>query len=80
LTVDTPEGKRSGSSVVEDKVYFTGGLTRAQGYGVLSRVQGEATVIDLGARGMLFVTLADEGIRSFPCGAPSLCYRHLTGH
>jgi hypothetical protein len=61
FTVDTPEGKHSGSSVVEDSVYFPGGLTRAQDYGVLSRVQGEATVVDLGARGLLFATLADEG-------------------
>jgi hypothetical protein len=26
LTVDTPEGKRSGSSVVEDTIYFPGGF------------------------------------------------------
>jgi hypothetical protein len=61
FTVDTPEGQRSGSSVVDDSIYFPGGLTRAQGYGVLSKAQGEATVIDLGARGLLFATLADEG-------------------
>jgi len=60
LTVDTPEGKRSGSSVVEVTAYFPGGLTRAQGYAVISRVQGEATIIDLGTRGFLFATLADE--------------------
>jgi hypothetical protein len=60
FTVDMPEGKRSGSSVVEVSVHFASGLTRAQGYGVLSKVQAEATVIDLGARGLLFATLADE--------------------
>lgn len=59
LTVDTPEGKRSGSSVVEDTIYFPGGLARAQGYAVVSRTQGEATVVDLGERGLLFATLAD---------------------
>jgi hypothetical protein len=60
LTVDTPEGQRSGSSVVEIKTYFPGGLTRAQGYGVIGKGQGEATVVDLGARGLLFATLASE--------------------
>jgi hypothetical protein len=60
VIVDTPEGKRSGSSVVEVKTYFPGGLTRAQGYAVTSKDQGEATVVDLGARGLLFVTLASE--------------------
>lgn len=60
FTVETPEGKRSGSSVVEVSIYFATGLARAQGYGVLSRVRAEATVIDLGARGLLFATLADE--------------------
>jgi hypothetical protein len=60
LTVETPEGERLGSSVVEITDYFPGGLTRAQGYAVISKAQGEATVIDLGARGLLFATLADE--------------------
>ena len=60
ITVDTPEGKRFGASVVESKISFPGGLTRAQGYAVLSKDQGEATVVDLGSRGLLFVTLANE--------------------
>jgi hypothetical protein len=61
VVVDTPQGQRSGSNVVEYKTYFPGGLiTRAQGYGVIGRGQGEATVVDLGARGLLFATLANE--------------------
>jgi hypothetical protein len=60
LTVDTPEGQRSGSSVVETKIHFPGGLTRAQGYAVIGRGQGEATIVDLGARGPLFATFASE--------------------
>jgi hypothetical protein len=60
VIVDTPEGKRSGSSVVEVKTYFPGGLTRAQGYAVISRDQGEATAVDLGGRGLLFATIASE--------------------
>jgi hypothetical protein len=73
LTVDTPEGQRSGSNVVQLKTYFPGGLTRAQGYAVIGRGQGEATVVDLGARGLLFATLVSEkalasGARSFSTG------------
>jgi hypothetical protein len=65
VIVDTPEGQRSGSSVIEDKTHFPGGLTRAQGYAVTGEGQGEATVVDLGARGLLFATLAsEEGIKS----------------
>ena len=61
LVVETPEGQRLGSNVVEYKTYFPGGLiTRAQGYGVIGRGQGEATVVDLGERGLLFATLANE--------------------
>ena len=60
FTVVTPEGMHSGSNVVEETVYFASGLARAQGYGVYSRVRAEATVIDLGSRGLLFATLADE--------------------
>lgn len=60
LIVETPEGRRSGSSVVEVSIYFASGLARAQGYGVFSRTRAEATVVDLGTRGLLFATLADE--------------------
>jgi hypothetical protein len=62
LIVDTPEGQRSGSNVVELKTYFPGGLTRAQDYAVIGRGQGEATVVDLGARGILFAALASEKV------------------
>jgi hypothetical protein len=60
LVVDTPEGQRSGSNVVELKIHFPGGMTRALGYAVRGEGQGEATVVDLGPRGLLFATVASE--------------------
>jgi hypothetical protein len=60
LVVDTPEGERSGSSVVQIKIRFPGGLTRAQGWGVTTALLGEATTVDLGPRGLLFALLVSE--------------------
>lgn len=57
LVVDTPEGERSGSSVTQETISFPGGLTRAQGWAIWTQFVGEAAVIDLGQRGLLFVTL-----------------------
>jgi hypothetical protein len=56
LVVETPEGERSGSSVTQNTTYFAGGLTRAQGWGLTEQLVGEAVVIDLGQRGILFST------------------------
>jgi hypothetical protein len=60
LVVATPEGQRSGSNVVELKIHFPGGMTRALGYAVRAEGRGEATVADLGPRGLLFATVASE--------------------
>jgi hypothetical protein len=62
VTVDTPEGPRVGTSVFQRTANFPGNLNlmRAQGYAVSLGGQGDATVIDLGARGVLFATLAAE--------------------
>jgi hypothetical protein len=60
ITVYTPEGPRSGSNVVELKTYFLGGVTRALGHAVRGEGRGEATVVDLGPRGLLFATVASE--------------------
>ena len=62
ITVDTPEGPRSGSNVVESKIHFLGGMTRALGYAVRGEGRGEATVVDLGPRGLLFATVASEKV------------------
>ncbi|WP_197082714.1 hypothetical protein [Bradyrhizobium sp. LTSP885] len=62
LVVETPEGERSGSSVSQLTILAPGRLNRAIGFSSLSTTgeQGEAVVVDLGARGVLFATLADE--------------------
>jgi hypothetical protein len=57
VVVETPEGERTGSSVTQDKTSFPGGLTRAQGWSIWTDFVGEAVVVDLGQRGLLFVTL-----------------------
>ena len=63
LTVETPDGDRTGSSVIQVKTRFPGGLTRAQGYSTWVEAQGEATVVDLGSRGLLFATLKGDTTR-----------------
>jgi hypothetical protein len=57
LVVETPEGERAGSGVTQTTISFPGGLTRAQGWGMWVQLVGEAVVIDLGQRGLLFSTL-----------------------
>jgi hypothetical protein len=57
IVVETPEGERTGSSVTQQTISFPGGLTRAQGWGIWVQFVGEAVVVDLGERGLLFATL-----------------------
>ena len=62
ITVDTLEGPRMGTNVVRLTANFPGSMSLmlAQGYAVSLGGQGEATVVDLGERGLLFATLALE--------------------
>jgi hypothetical protein len=60
VVVETPEGERSGSSVTQETTSFPGGLTKAQGWGIWLNFVGEAVVVDLGQRGLLFVTLVKQ--------------------
>jgi hypothetical protein len=62
LVVETPEGERSGSSVSQVTISSPGPLNRAIGLSSLRTAgeEGEALVVDLGARGLLFATLARE--------------------
>lgn len=64
LVVETPEGERSGSSVTQNTTYFTGGLTRALGRGVIWQLVGEVVAVDLGPRGVLFSTFERPAILS----------------
>jgi hypothetical protein len=79
ITVQTPEGERSGSSVTQLTTYFPEGLTRAQGWGQTEELVGEAVAVDLGPLGVLFSTFErpsvlarsggdayDPALREFP--------------
>lgn len=63
LTVEvrTPEGLRSGSSVIEVQT-MVGGWFRLPDENILEiRTWGEAVVVDLGRRGVLFALLGNDG-------------------
>ena len=60
LMVETPEGERAGSGVTQTMISFPGGLTRAQGWGLWVQLVGDAVVVDLGQRGLLFATLREQ--------------------
>jgi hypothetical protein len=63
ITVDTPEGERQGSGVIQVRIDFASGLLRAQGWAIWVTVRGEATVVDLGERGLLFALLFSDSSR-----------------
>lgn len=59
VEVDTPEGLKTGSSVIEVRTgaAHLGGI----GGGARAEVSGEAVTVDLGSRGLLFALLRSEG-------------------
>jgi hypothetical protein len=57
VEVETPEGLRTGSSVIEVRTFRASEFPGAEAGGVSSRIRGEAVAVDLGARGILFVLL-----------------------
>ena len=58
LEVDTPEGVRTGSGVIEVK-YVKLGQTLGASAEWKAEVRGEAVTVDLGERGTLFALLAE---------------------
>ena len=69
VVVDTPEGVRSGSSVIEVRTSESGGLHPGS---IVSRFRGEAVAVDLGRRGTLFALLsARDHAHNAPRVAPS---------
>lgn len=64
IVVETPEGERSGSGVTQETISLPGGLTRAQGWGLTEQLVGEAVVVDLGQRGILFSTFERRSVLS----------------
>lgn len=72
LVVDTPEGKVSGSSVTEHEAVFQDGWWGGMaGHSRLFRTRGEATVVDLGTRGLLFALLGRDDERKDSAGPGS---------
>ena len=57
LDVETPEGAKTGSSVIEVRTWET----HFEGKRTNHEVRGQAVVVDLGARGLLFALLAGRG-------------------
>jgi hypothetical protein len=83
LVVDTPEGKVSGSSVTEHETVFQDGWVGGMaGHSRIFRTRGEATVVDLGVRGLLFALLARDDERknsSQPGGYEHLFFVNIKG-
>jgi hypothetical protein len=60
VEVETPEGIKSGSSVIEVSKKVTSKYSIPNAGSVISRVKGEAVAVDLGKRGVLFALLRSE--------------------
>lgn len=60
VEVETPEGIKSDSSVIEVRTKVTSKYSIPDAGSVISRVKGEAVAVDLGKRGVLFVLLRSE--------------------
>jgi hypothetical protein len=67
VEVDTPEGLRTGSSVIEVRTRKGPGFPGPEAGGILGEVRGEAVAVDLGTRGTLFALL--RGARGTETGA-----------
>lgn len=64
IYIDTPEGQVSGSGVIEHTSRFQDGwLGGLAGHMMIGGTRGEATVVDLGPRGLLFALLAPDPTR-----------------
>ena len=72
VEVDTPEGLRSGSSVIEVRTEMAGKFTLPDANTLAIEVTGEAVTVDLGKRGMLFALLRSEDFLGWAGGAMNL--------
>jgi hypothetical protein len=66
LQVETPEGPKTGSGVIEHAARWNDGITRGLGAGAGLAVgtRGEAIITDLGARGLLLCLLTRDEARA----------------
>ncbi len=69
VTVNTPEGLRSGSSVIQVETFVAGPNSIPQPNKLSTRVRGEAVTVDLGERGVLFALLRSETSVDWAAGA-----------
>lgn len=65
VEVETPEGLKTGSSVIEVDTDIVRPGSHPAGYAVTHDVRGEAVTVDLGSRGVLFALLRSEDNRDF---------------
>jgi hypothetical protein len=65
LVVETPEGTKTGSGVIEHAARYNDGFLRGlgAGAGLAVRTRGEAIITDLGARGLLLCLLTRDAAR-----------------
>ena len=71
LDVETPEGLRTGSSVVEITMeYNDGALKGLTPYAVRPTIRGEAVAVALGSRGKMFCLLTGDGTRKASASTP----------
>ena len=66
LEVETPEGRKTGSGVIEHTGRWNDGITRGLGAGpgLAGWTHGEAIITDLGARGLLLCLLTRDDTRA----------------
>jgi len=66
LEVETPEGTKTGSGVIEHAARWNDGITRGLGAGpgLAVATRGEAIIADLGARGLLLCLLTRDEARA----------------
>ncbi len=80
LEVETPEGLKTGSSVVEKIYHLNSTFERMSGADWNYQTRGEATAVDLGARGILFALLkGDEDRPRSGAGPGPGVFFHLYG-
>ena len=70
VEVDTPEGLRQGSSVIRVKTQDIIGFPGPDAGGIRTSVKGEAVVVDLGRRGLLFALLRNANEIAVPSLRP----------
>lgn len=72
MEVDTPEGLKTGSSVIQVSTALSGKSNIASPGQAFYDVRGEAVVVDLGNRGAIFLTLESQYLQNWPAAALSL--------